>query len=123
MCVEPFWPYLIKLIDAGYHVANHTALEFLQTADQWDAIYLLDVIEHMEREEGEQVIELCLERATQQIVVFTPYGFMEQDEDGWDLGGDYWQTHRSGWTPHDFPFWHCYRYARGFYAIWTHIAN
>ncbi len=41
--------------------------------------------------------------ATQQVVLYTPYGFVEQTHDEWGLGGEEWQTHRSGWLPKDFP--------------------
>jgi len=71
-----------------------------------DTIFMLDFIEHLDREAGRQTLSECERIARQQIVVFTPLGFLPQDEtgetDGWGFHGNYWQTHRSGWTPDDF---------------------
>jgi hypothetical protein len=49
--------------------------------------------------------------AREQIVIFTPLGFMprhmeSEEADGWGLSGSTVQQHRSGWTPEDFnPTW------------------
>ena len=123
-CVDAFQPYCDKLNDAGYHAFCETAKKYLtHTILKYEAIYLLDVIEHMEKTEGEEVVKLAQELATKQVVIFTPFGFMEQSGDAWGLGGDYWQTHRSGWLPEEFPDWHTYRHGKGFFAIWTPTAN
>jgi len=120
LCVEPYKPYCKILKKAGFKVNKSPALEFLKNCNyKVDAIYLLDVIEHMEKHKGYEVIKLAKKIARDQIVVFTPFGFMEQEGDAWGLGGDYWQTHRSGWLPQDFKGWQTRRYAKGFFAIWT----
>jgi SAM-dependent methyltransferase len=72
-----------------------------------DSIFMLDVIEHLDKEEGEQVLIECERVARQQIIVFTPLGFMPQtigdhSQDGWGLQGINVQEHRSGWLPKDF---------------------
>ena len=73
-----------------------------------DSIFMLDVIEHMEKDDGLKVI-IELERiAREQIVIFTPLGFMPQhsepgDCDAWGLSGSSFQEHHSGWEPSDFP--------------------
>lgn len=116
ICVEPHGPYAEKLQAAHYRVERmtaHYALSML-AGEKIDAIYLLDVIEHMEREDGESV----LARARQlypraQIVVSTPNGFFEQHGDAWDMGGEHWQEHRSGWVPSDFPGWTISYYNNG----------
>ena len=119
-CIEPYKLYVERLAYAGYRVIERTALQFLSgSCLLYEAIYLLDVIEHMDKEEGEEVIKLAIGLATKQVVIFTPHGFMQQTEDAWGLGGDYWQTHRSGWLPGEFPDWHTYRYAKGFFAVLT----
>ena len=117
-CVELYDKYCDKLRDAGYSYVQATAAQALgeMTAE---AVYLLDVIEHMYKEEAATAIELALKAATRQVVIFTPKGFMEQEEDGWQLGGDYWQKHRSGWLPGEFVGWKTQTYARGFFAVWT----
>lgn len=122
ICVEPYGPYADRLGSAGYEVLRKTALEALQTPRNGHAVYLLDVIEHMEKAGAQEVIELA-KRGARQVVVYTPYGFMEQHHDAWGLGGDHWQLHRCGWHPEEFPGWWTKRYGQapfeGFYAIWT----
>jgi hypothetical protein len=71
-----------------------------------DAIFMLDVIEHLEKEYAKKVIALFEEIAINDIIIFTPYGFVEQlhpdGKDAWGLDGGKWQEHHSGWTPDDF---------------------
>jgi hypothetical protein len=113
-CVEPFEGYASVLRNAGFTVLQMTAIEALESLDMLDTVLLLDVIEHMDRSEGERVRDF-LESKTRQALVFTPFGFMKQTGDAWGLGGDYWQEHRSGWVPEDFPAWeiHAYGAAQG----------
>lgn len=72
-----------------------------------DSIFLLDVIEHLDKEEGLALIREVERVAKTQIIIFTPLGFMPQhvDEnnlDNWGLNGGEFQEHKSGWTPSDF---------------------
>lgn len=124
LCVEPFGPYADALRAAGYEVLQQTAVDALASVRIANAaIYLLDVIEHMEREDGRRVLDLARAMEPAQIVVFTPWGFQPQSGDAWDLGGEQWQEHRSGWTPEDFPGWRITARLdgahRGFVAMWT----
>lgn len=69
-------------------------------------VFLLDVIEHMERDAGEQIRDLMTE--FEQAVIFTPLGWFEQGDqnpDAWGLHGGFWQKHRSAWMPEDFVGW------------------
>lgn len=69
-------------------------------------MFLLDVIEHMEREDGEAIRDLLEE--FEHAVVFTPLGWCEQSDqnpDPWGYNGGYWQKHRSAWQPEDFSNW------------------
>lgn len=125
VCIEPHSPYADRLRGAGYIVVNETAeagLKHLRPGTI-DAIYLLDVIEHMERSEGHRIIALALAAQPLQIVLYTPNGYLEQEgsPDPWgaEFGGDLWQKHRSGWTPADFPGWEIELYAKSFFATWT----
>jgi hypothetical protein len=73
-----------------------------------DWVTLLDVIEHVEREEAERLLAKTLPIASKGVIVFTPYGFNEQEPgevDAWGMHGGEWQRHRSGWIPDDFPGW------------------
>jgi hypothetical protein len=120
--VEPFQGYVDILrqhLRPNQQVMSATAYEYLSTCGPLDAIYLLDVIEHMDKAMGWKVIARALEKARQQIVIFTPDGFMPQFGDAWELGGDYWQQHRSGWTAQDFKGWTIERVKHSFFAVWT----
>jgi len=131
ICAEPFRPYVEILRAAGYVVFMQTAQQFLNDvnfagcypvqgwAEMPDAVYLLDVLEHMHKVDGMDVIELAQKCAKKQVVIFTPKGFTEQTEDVWNLGGEYWQTHRSGWLPGEFPGWAISFFDEGFFAVWS----
>ena len=71
-----------------------------------DTIFLLDVIEHLDKEHGLELMKAFSRIARHQVVIFTPLGFVEQEhpdgKDAWGLDGGKWQQHRSGWTPDDF---------------------
>jgi hypothetical protein len=99
-------------------VVEATADEALRKLSA-EQILLLDVVEHMDRAVGELVIDLAKERATRQIVVYTPIGFKSQISDAWGLGGDTWQRHRSGWTPEDFRGWTIRLKSDSFFALWS----
>ncbi len=105
LCVEPFGPYADVLVENGVEVVRQTAaagLRDLKESGGCDAVYMLDVIEHMAKPTALDAIGLAVEVARKQVVIFTPYGFMRQTEDAWGMGGETWQTHRSGWLPSDF---------------------
>lgn len=95
--------------DKSVLVMRCGALEALRSLSDRaiDSIFMLDVIEHLEKEEGRLVLAECERVAREQIIVFTPLGFMPQhmeadEKDGWGLSGRSVQEHRSGWTPGDF---------------------
>jgi len=114
LCVEPFDQYVEILQnrfihDNGCIIIKSDALLALQKLPDRsvDSIFLVDVIEHLDKEIGEAVIVNCERVARQQIAVFTPYGYMPQHyeegaTDGWGLNGIAYQEHRSGWEPSDF---------------------
>jgi hypothetical protein len=114
VCVEPHQEYVQIL---GQMAAHQPHLVILHTdasnivrvlADQSvDSIFLIDVIEHLSKEEGLEILNQCSRIARRQIAVFTPLGFVAQEfeneeQDAWGLSGTDLQRHRSGWTPDDF---------------------
>jgi len=123
ICVEPYGAYADWLRDRGYSVRQGRAVDVLPTLSGVDTVVALDVIEHMEREEGEEFVRQAVSLAKQQVCIFTVDGFLPQSGDAWGMGGDYWQEHRSGWTPDDFPGWRIIRLrdfhseADAFYAV------
>jgi hypothetical protein len=114
VCVEPHQEYVQIL---GQMAAHQPHLVILHTdagnivrilADQSvDSVFLIDVIEHLSKEEGLEILDQCSRIARRQIAVFTPLGFVAQEfedeeQDAWGLSGTDLQRHRSGWTPDDF---------------------
>jgi hypothetical protein len=83
----------------------HEAVNFFPEKSV-DTVFLVDVIEHLEKEEGRNLLALTEKIARKQVVVFTPLGFMpqhhEDGKDAWGLNGADWQEHKSGWLPEDF---------------------
>lgn len=106
VCVEPHGEYADILESAGYEVIRKNAIEALNDCEPVDTIIALDVIEHMEKDDGIEFCRLALQKARQQFIVFTPLGFVQQDGgdkcDPWGFQGMEWQKHRSGWVPADF---------------------
>lgn len=123
--LEPFEGYCRVLREHGGLVRMIAAADGFVGVSA-DAVVLLDVIEHMTRADGLNTLDHAFEAARRQVVVYTPLGFVEQTTDAWGLGGDHWQTHRSGWTPEDFPGWEIEVFKpedaerpEGFYALWN----
>ncbi|MBP9865377.1 MAG: methyltransferase domain-containing protein [Candidatus Omnitrophica bacterium] len=65
---------------------------------QFDAVVILDVIEHLDKAAGEALLTRMERWAKKKVIVFTPNGFMQQHE----YDGNPLLEHRSGWTTEDF---------------------
>jgi hypothetical protein len=112
ICVEPYREYADHLLNArhdrDYVVLNCDWEEATRVVapGSVDSVFLVDVVEHLEKEEGRRLLNLTLPLVRRQIVIITPYGFMPQHhEDGkdmWGLSGGSWQEHLSGWDERDF---------------------
>jgi hypothetical protein len=63
---------------------------------------LIDVLEHLPEDESLLLLNLAKEHSAKVIFSQIPIGIHEQDGDDWNLGGEYWQTHRSVWTKENF---------------------
>lgn len=61
ICVEPCEQYAKHLTEAGYEVIGKTALEALRTKRKGHAVYMLDVIEHMEKDDALEVADFLYE--------------------------------------------------------------
>ena len=115
ICVEPHPPYTERLRetvggDPRFVFLNATwenALRLLPD-NSVDTVFALDVIEHLEKADGLELLREAERVARRQIVIFTPLGFnpqsYEDDDrpDRWGMDGGNWQTHRSGWLPEEF---------------------
>lgn len=99
--VEPHSPY-IKIAQERApwaKIHNSDAHTFFKTNNKkFDLILMIDVIEHLEEEQSIQMVEAA-KKATKNILFSQiPYGIHMQNHDEWELGGEYWQTHRSFWN-------------------------
>lgn len=115
ICCEPFSQYVDKLLNdcAGVHDRNYVILnagwrEAVELFPQQsvDTVFLIDVVEHLEKDEALELLHRTQALARRQVVIFTPLGFMPQvhdnGKDAWGMDGVAWQEHRSGWLPEDF---------------------
>ena len=108
ICIEPHHEYIAELRTCREvsEIVEGEAELVDRFPRQGTTVFLLDVIEHMERERGEKIRDLLMD--FEQAVIFTPLGFMEQSDknpDAWGYNGGFWQKHRSGWQVEDFPGW------------------
>lgn len=109
ICVEPHDEYCDVLrtwkpAHASKVRVVHATAEVIESVPRRDTtVLLLDVIEHMSKPDGAHIRDVIEE--FDQAVIFTPLGFIPQNEDRLGYNGAYWQTHRSGWFPHDFANW------------------
>jgi GT2 family glycosyltransferase/glycosyltransferase involved in cell wall biosynthesis len=113
ICIDPHNQYLeyLKELHSNnnkYLFVNADWSEAIKLFPQYsfETIFLLDVIEHLEKDVALKLLEETKKLVTKQIVIFTPLGFIEQhhetEKDAWGLDGGKWQEHKSGWLPEDF---------------------
>jgi hypothetical protein len=119
ICWEPFSQYIQHLLEKTpngdgtiYLFVNAGWEEAIRLfpAKSVDSVFLLDVIEHLDKEVGRSLLAATENIARRQIVLFTPLGFLPQSfpdcKDKWGMDGGVWQEHKSGWSPEDFdPSW------------------
>lgn len=113
ICIDPHKQYLDHIKEEE---KNHNRFSFINTdwngvaslfpESSLETIFLLDVIEHLEKDVAFDLLNKTKKLVTNQIVIFTPLGFIEQNhedgKDAWGLDGGKWQEHKSGWMPEDF---------------------
>jgi hypothetical protein len=116
VCVELYKPYLEhlkkNLVGENLVLVEEDALSFLkkQPSKSIETIISTDLIEHLSREDGLELISEIERTVRKQAIVVTPRGFMpqeihEEDDDGWGFVGNLLQNHVSAWEPEDFPNW------------------
>lgn len=64
----------------------------------FDAVIALDVIEHLEKDEGYKLLSQMESIAKKKVIIVTPFGFTEQHPSD----GNPYQIHKSGWYINDF---------------------
>lgn len=116
ICCEPHSEYIEHLQnnvtkgvrDRQYVLVHATWEEAVKLfpSKSVDIVFLLDVIEHVEKKSALKLLESTINLARKQVVLFTPLGFFPQEHpdgrDAWGLHGGKWQEHKSGWEPKDF---------------------
>ncbi|MCG8483500.1 MAG: hypothetical protein MJA31_09345 [Clostridia bacterium] len=110
ICCEPYHEYVEFLMKENKNiVAIRTTWEHIveiMPEKSVDSIFLLDVIEHLPKERGKDLLNKTLRIARDQVVIFTPLGYVKQHhkdgKDAWGFNGVEWQEHHSGWFPKDF---------------------
>lgn len=115
ICCEPHEEYLNRLMVETieekkyvYLQADLAGVSRLFPIQSVDSIFLIDVVEHLEKATVIESLPKLKHIAKKQIVIFTPLGFMPQkhvpgQKDTWGMDGGEWMEHRSGWVPDDFP--------------------
>ncbi len=98
--VDIYLPYILeskkKQIHDFYILGDIRNIEFKRKT--FDAVVLLDVIEHLDKQDGIDLIKKVEEFVKKKIIIFTPNGYLEQDE----YDENPYQVHLSGWTVEDF---------------------
>jgi hypothetical protein len=115
ICCEPFGQYVEVLQqkcrnqpELSWVILQATLTEAVKMfpPQSVDTVFLVDVIEHLPKDEALQALAALEPIARRQLVLFTPLGFMPQShpdgKDAWGLDGGAWQEHKSGWQPEDF---------------------
>lgn len=67
-------------------------------AKSFDIVVALDLIEHLEKDDGLALLDMIEKIASKKVVIYTPNGFLPQG----DRENNPWQVHLSGWTAQEF---------------------
>ena len=79
------------------HCYQADILKLALTA-KYDAVVICDVLEHLAKDEAIDLLDRIENCATKKVIIFTPNGFIENDEGD----GDPYQAHLSAWGPADY---------------------
>jgi ubiquinone/menaquinone biosynthesis C-methylase UbiE len=94
--VDAFLPYLEKSkyrkIHTNYIMADISSLVF--PPNSFDAVIMIEVLEHLTKEEGKKLLVDVERWAKKKIIVSSPNGFIPQKE----IDQNSYQAHRSGWS-------------------------
>lgn len=98
--IDIFKPYLLHCKENNLYddaiIADARRLPFREKS--FDVCTALDLIEHLEKFEGEQLLEEIEEITRRQIIIFTPNGFLPQEQ----KDSNVFQIHKSGYKPFEF---------------------
>lgn len=94
--VDVFEPYLRQSKSKGIH-SDYIKSILTQTnfkPHSFDAVILLFVLEHMEKDDGNKLLEKMKEWARKKIILATPNGYIKQEA----VDNNPFMEHKSGWT-------------------------
>ena len=98
--VDIFVPWLKKCKDEGIHqdyvLCDIRRLPFQRKS--FDIVLCLDMVEHVEKEEGRKLIHAVEEIARREVIIAAPIGYWAQNE----MQGNPYQKHRASWLPAEF---------------------
>ncbi len=98
--VELFEPYLQesrkKAIHSEYIKADIRKVEF--EPKSFDAVLCSEVLEHLKKEDGYELIEKTVKWARNKVIITTPNGYLLQD----GFSDNPLQEHKSSWSVEDF---------------------
>ncbi len=99
---EPYFSHIES--DVPYVVVKYDVrkLREIFIPKSFDLVIAVDIIEHLTKDEGLELMRQCEEIARKAVIFETPKGYIPQNIDIQNHGGDEWQTHRSGWEPQEF---------------------
>lgn len=89
-----------KKIHAKYYRMNVLKLKDKFKENEFDCVLASDLIEHLTKEEGVELIRQMETIAKHKVIIFTPNGFLKQPE----CKGNPYQLHKSGWRPIEFQY-------------------
>lgn len=99
--LDLFEPALVRAKARGiltdFHLGDALSISEKFSKGEFDAVIALDLIEHLEKEKGFELLDAMEQVAGKRVVVFTPNGFLDQPADD-----NPWMQHRSGWSTEDF---------------------
>lgn len=81
---NPLWELYDKII-----ISDLTKIKI----KQYDIILFIDVLEHLDRDEGERILDMIEQKATKAIVISTPTSLFPQGK----LWGNPYETHKYFW--------------------------
>lgn len=81
----------------AYVVMNALDIDSQFPPKSFDCVAALDVIEHLTKQQGSDLIRKMETIAREKVIIFTPNGFYEQHNPD-----NPYQEHKSGWTPAEF---------------------
>ena len=102
--VEIFLPYIEhRVCDSKCICVHYDALKIdeLFVDNSFDAVMMIDVLEHFERQDALRLLEKVQRIAKKKLFLFVPEGIHPQHKDDRGFGNDYYMSHRSTWYAED----------------------